>query len=200
MPRIIESGVIIDERSSAPESSPYDILRLSDLKAITLPQSGATAPSAAAAVSQYSAFAEVSYTDGNNPFVKPLRSLTNGIEVSHGNAYLDLTTGDCQNTAPFASYQYESYWFSATGWSQPNTATSLSTLSCSQATAQLTAKHQNSSSIPFLFDCSSVVYITYSPLKLTLNFSGGRQLGGSVTVSGDMSMCGEYLARFETLQ
>lgn len=51
-----------------------------------------------------------------------------------------------------------------------------------------------------VFDCSSTVAINYAPLRVTVDAVGGKQLGGNVYVSGDMSNCGEYLARFDMLE
>lgn len=73
-------------------------------------------------------------------------------------------------------------------------------MTCSGAGVDLATKHQNADSLVLVFDCSDIVAINYSPLRLTLDIYGNKQLTGSVFVSGDMTSCGEYLARFETLE
>ena len=153
------------------------------------------------AVRQYSARGRVQFTDGNAPLIKPLRQLTNGIVVSSGELSIDLTTGNCSpDELPYAEYNAREVWQPITGWSRQFVSQAEYLLDCSHARSELTGTHQNSSWYWFLFDCRDGVYIRYNPMRLTLNFSGAKNLGGSVTVSGDFTKCGEYIARFETLE
>lgn len=193
---LVEEGVLLNEQSG--DSEPRLSKNIKQFSLSTGAPSGASASAAAGA--QFSAFAEVLYTDGNNPLVQPFRSITDGIEASHGNVSVTLTVGDCVNTPVVAEYQGETAWLPSTGWSETEAGSVAASLTCSLFTGNLTAKHQNSSSLPFIFDCSDIVSINYSPLRLTLDINGVKQMGGNVFVSGDKTSCGEYLARFERLE
>lgn len=199
---LVERGVVLITK----RTSNADSIGQQSSSKLTLDRRNADTPlapdsSAAAVTANHMAFVEISYTDGNNPVVKPLRSLTDGIEVSHGNMRINLTTGDCVNTFPSAFIEYETEWFVLTGWFQdPPRHTTTDSLSCSSVVGNLSATHSNSSSVPLFFDCSDRVNINYSPLTLTLDFLGGKRMSGSVTVTGDMTDCGEFLARFMTLE
>lgn len=192
---LVEEGILVDDQSG---NQPNDLSthKVGSTLATT-PQVNATT----AAAAQYSATAQILYTDGNNPLMSPFRALgINGIEVSYGKASIDLTVGDCVTTPVVNNYSGESGYQPYTGWSEAAPLTLTPSVSCSGAGVDLATKHQNSGSLPLAFDCSDVVTINYSPLRLTLDIYGNKQLTGSVFVSGDMTSCGEYLARFETLE
>ncbi|MDQ3205599.1 MAG: hypothetical protein M3Q40_03655 [Pseudomonadota bacterium] len=170
-----------------------------DLSEVQLDSSAATVyGQASASAAQHSATGQIRYTDGNHPLMQALG--VNGLEVSRGKITVDLTAGDCINTPVQNRSRGETAHLPATGWSQAGPATLTAYAGCDGVYTDLAVKHRNSGSIPLIFDCSDVVLINYSPLRVSIDISGNKQLAGSVHVSGDMTSCGENLARFETLE
>lgn len=75
---LVEEGFLIDDQSSDQKSSDLSTHRIRSLIATT-----AWTDTTAAAAAQYSATAQVRYTDGNNPLMAPFKSMgIKGIEVS----------------------------------------------------------------------------------------------------------------------
>lgn len=103
-------------------------------------------------------------------------------------------------TFPSADYQWSEYVNPYTQWTIPTAATAVGGIDCSSVSLDVTATHRNSFSIPFIFSCSDVVLINYAPLRLTVGYDGTKAANGFDNVTGDMTQCGEYLARFTTLQ
>ena len=103
---LVEKGVII--KGSPAPTSDLEILRGSGRLALA-----SSAPTATAAT--YVANGQTWFTDGNNPVVRPFRSLTNGIEASRSGIQVSYQTGDCVSTFPAADYSWETRWFSFTG-------------------------------------------------------------------------------------
>lgn len=87
-----------------------------------------------------------------------------------------------------------------TQWTIPTPASPSGHIDCGGVSLDVTAARRNSFSLPLVFDCSSVVFINYAPLNLTVGYDGSKATNGFDNVTGDMLQCSEYLARFATLR
>lgn len=146
--------------------------------------------------------ATVKWTDGNNPYVRPLRPVFDGITVSSITSNLIHTvSGSCSGEYTATGRGTPTDFYNVvTGWSEVYGYQSLVT-TCNGSTHDIHAQHQNSTDGAVLFDCSQGgVRITYSPLRFGVDRFGGKQLSGNISAAGDSTDCGEYLVRFNAVQ
>lgn len=85
---LVERGLVRSDQTGGRYSEPGAIGSSGKLQSSAGAPSGSSSTSATASLAtQIDAYTQVLYTDGNNPFVQPLRAYTNGITTS----YVDIT-------------------------------------------------------------------------------------------------------------
>ncbi len=155
-------------------------------------------PSLINAGTTYSATGKVAYLDAQSTLGGIVAPLLGGLDVSHVGATINLTSGDCKNSAPSASVGFNIGSETLLGWSAV-TSSSWSQVTCTRVVAEALVVHGNSSNTPLATDCSDGASIEYNNFRMTMNMAGQRALSGSDGFRGDHADCGEYLARIQTL-
>lgn len=155
-------------------------------------------PNVITAGTSYSATGKVAYLDSKSTLGGIVAPLLGGLDVSHVGATINLTSGDCKNSAPSASVGFNIGSEAVLGWSA-TTSSSWSQVTCSRVVAEAFVVHSNSSNTPLVTDCSGGANIEYNNFRMTMNMAGQRALSGSDGFRGDYADCGEYLARVQTL-
>ncbi len=175
---LVEEGIVQDVTKSLPE---LDIT-----------------PGIVRAGEQYTSTGRVGYVDSQSFLGALLDPLLGGIDISHVAATINLTSGDCRNSAPVASVGFNIAADSLMGWRTVRSS-SWYELTCSRVVAEAAVTHSNSSEKPLLFDCSEQANIEYNNFRMTMTMSGGRALSGRDRIWGDNQDCRENIVRVQTL-
>ncbi len=155
-------------------------------------------PTAVTAGQSYSATGKVAYLDTKSLIGAIVSPLLGGIDVSHVGATINLTSGDCRNSAPSASVGFSIGAQSLLGWTT-SMSSSWSQVTCTNVVGEALVVHGNSGSQPLLYDCSEGASIEYSTFRMTMSMAGQAKISSSDRLRGDKDMCGENLVRVVSL-
>ncbi len=156
------------------------------------------APGLISAGQQYSSTGRISYVDTGSFLGTVLTPLLDGLDVSHVAATINLTSGDCRNSAPMASVGFNIGSETLMGW-LASRSSSWYELTCSRVVAEAAVTHSNNGSKPLLYDCSDGAHITYNNFRMTMTMGGQRALSGRDRIWGDNVDCRENIVRVQTL-
>ncbi|WP_417503116.1 hypothetical protein [Marinobacter sp.] len=200
---VLEQGIALKPLPKAAQSTSDNIVQ-ETLTIVSQGHNGSELSATASTNQEASGY--IRYTDGRNPYMKPLvdnLAFWDGLTASEVYASISGEWSDTRS-CPYP----DTHWTVSRGtdysffWEEDDIDFDYIWASCDTLELDVNVKHMTEAENALLdIDCSDGAAITYNPITFSLDRSGSRGINSDgVVESGPFERCREYLVRYEVFE